>query len=403
MKTKRSMQVALAIWRGIVRFQLRARMTTLLSGLEAGKASQELSFTEGLALHIIATADEAMVKDVAATMQLERSWVSRLLSALERKGAIKSVAVAGDGRAKALRILPAGVQLLKNLNETRAALMTSLLASLNKKEQQELYRTLKALADGFGAPAYAGAFNPHPIDFELARLSWGIGVAGNNFIGTGINVSHYHLLMVLAAQLRTAPVSIKEVHAKLPIDMSTLSRAIDSLGTESVLEKVQATDDKRSYTVRLTAEGLKTFQRYEENAALQCAEALTSVAVEQQEHLAQLLERLTEETLDRSKHTSGSRLEVQQANIKSHATEAREFLAQNSVKSGDSLNRTAKGALQRFTCRRFICRKDSEVCAVAEVVLGDSVSQPSQITLTAVSLSLSDCIEFLTRCISRDN
>ncbi len=298
------------IWTGIIRLQRKTRMMSVLEGLRAGRASTELTFTEGLTLHIVATLRETNVKQISEILRLERSWISRIVSSLQKKSCVESFELESDRRVKGVRLSAVGRELLVQLNDQRRHFFNGILSMLSETEVKTLAQLLKDLADGFGSPRFPAALDPHPVDFELARLSWSIGVVGNNYIGTDFSVSQYHIVSVLAEEFHNQAVSVSEIHELLPIDLSTLSRALDAFAEDGIVEKEQSKRDKRSFQVKLSIKGKKAYQKMVSTAASACHEASRSLSQSKQKRLAKLLAEITEEMPTRTAQTVSHHIEL---------------------------------------------------------------------------------------------
>lgn len=290
-------------------------MTSVLRGLKAGLASTQLTFTEGLTLHIIATVGKTNVKGIAQILRLERSWISRIVSSLQKKECVESFEMESDGRLKGLRITSVGKSLLVQLNEQRRLFFDNILSALKPQEVNELAELLRELASGYGSPPYPAALNPHPVDFELARLSWSIGVVGNDYVGTGLNVTQYHVMSVLAEEFDGVRVSVSDVHNLLPVDLSTLSRTLDAFESDGIVTKQQSKQDKRSFEVSLSSKGRKRYEEMLSSAFSLCDQACKEISIPKQKKLGQLLKNVTTELPTREEKTQHKHFELKQIRL----------------------------------------------------------------------------------------
>ena len=386
MKVNKKSPLGGKVWSSIARFQRKARMSTILEGGKPEGAGAQVTVTEGLALHIIATLRSATVKQVAEVLHLERSWVSRLITSLEQKGALSSASVPEDRRAKGIALSRAGETILRDLNRARGALMARLLTSLKDAELRELVAGLKALADGFNAPDYPPSFDPHPADFQLARLSWAIGVAGNNFIGTGLNVNQYHLLMAAADDLQGQGATVSELHALLPVDMSTLSRTIDGFAQQGLLTKTQRASDKRHFSVELTQRGRARYNELQALAGERCEAALKALPSTAKESFAALLERIAVDIPHRSTKAAPQRLRLvaQPESLETNRAPVATPRIRRKAARGDDAT-----PAQQFA----ITDGDRHLGTVSFSPAGPDA--PLRLSLTAEALSIHQCLDLL--------
>lgn len=284
--------LAREIWHAIVRLQRKSRLIALGIGLDSEQLTSQLSYTEGLILHILVSQPNQNLKELAAFLRLERSWMSRIVSRLQSAGYVATFVPAYDRRTKLLQITDSGLEELTQLNLARRKIVEELIADLSPKETREIKSLLQALADGLGAPRFVFTENDHPVDFELARLSWVFGVAGNDFFGSGLSVLQYQLLVLIYEQSDSPPRSIKELAADLPFDASTVSRTISAFQQDGTVQKIQSATDRRSARITLSATGRSLVESIESSGTKLIDRGLNKLAVAQQRQLAALLAKI---------------------------------------------------------------------------------------------------------------
>lgn len=84
-------------------------------------------------------ADGAAVRELRARLGLDSGFVSRMLRALESKGLVRTIGLAGDdGRVRFARLTAAGKSELRKLNELSDELAQSILAPLSQEQGRNL-------------------------------------------------------------------------------------------------------------------------------------------------------------------------------------------------------------------------------------------------------------------------
>jgi DNA-binding MarR family transcriptional regulator len=280
------------IWENILKVQRKTRLLALLEGYRPGEAGGALSYSEGLVLHMVASYPGSNLKELAKIMNLERSWVSRLMSALGGKKCVKVLVSENDQRSRKLEITAHGLEVLKKLNAARKTVVEKALIDLNPDEQHQLELHLKELADGLKAPRYATIGDSHPVDAQYARISWEVGVIGEDYMHSGLGVTAYQVFFSLAGK-GDKEFSNSELHQFLPFDMSTISRTVAAFVEHGWVQRKETSHDKRSALLQLTPKGLAFWRDNLKTASKVLAEGLNGAPEARLESFIALLEKAT--------------------------------------------------------------------------------------------------------------
>lgn len=377
----------LAIWEGILRNQRKTRLISLLKGFPAGQASTELSFSEGLVLYIIESQEDKNIKELSNFLRLERSWVSRIVSGLEKRRLVKTSADDSDKRSKKIRISQHGREALRQLNAARKAVVEENLRSLLPAEQERLTGFLRRLADGLGAPGYLSSTQSHPVDAEIARISWEIGIVSDDVLGTGMGVTQYQLLYALVNK-QSESVSASELYQIMPFDMSTVSRAVAALAEAGLLHKRSASCDRRSFSLTLTAEGRATWKKYCRQAAEKMRQALKDLRANDLQAFANLLEKTTKDTPMRPGAALSKKVEIKSVPERQLDATDRELRTEVSLSLG-------KGK------QRFALAANDVVKGVIDLRQTEGSDKLEAISCAAHNISAKDFLKSLHACLNR--
>jgi len=96
-------------------------------------------------LHAVNTLDSPTQKQVAAATGIDRSTVSDMAARLVRRGWLSRQRVLTDTRSYAVKLTPAGKQVLKEVLPLAKKADSQLLAALTLKEQDQLNELLRKI------------------------------------------------------------------------------------------------------------------------------------------------------------------------------------------------------------------------------------------------------------------
>ncbi|MBX7137184.1 MAG: MarR family transcriptional regulator [Oligoflexia bacterium] len=384
--TSKSLSVAAAVWEGILKLQRKTRLLAVIEGLAPGEAGPGLSYNEGLLLHILQTTPNKNVKEISELLHLERSWVSRLVQGLEKRGLLRARPSSEDKRNKLLTITAKGESAIVALSAFRLRVMDQALADLSSKERQELAKLTEVLADGFKAPRLFSELGGDPVDAELARLSWEIGVLGDDYMHSGMNVTQYQILWMLGCYQERF-VSASELHQYLPFDMSTVSRTLVAFEEEGLVEREKLGRDRRANSVTLERKGQQKLR-----ANLECAAENIARASNGQpgmlERLAELLNRATQVTPERHR----DRIKT----LELYPAEAGEMLKDFEAYCTNKLGRTPIGPSKRGSRKqRFALCQDRQLMGVLEIERAEESGTISSFLMAGEMLPERECAKVL--------
>jgi DNA-binding MarR family transcriptional regulator len=102
------------------------------------------------------------------------------------------------------------------------------------------------------------AVNAH-TGFLLRKVSTASFGAFSEIVGAhGLHPMHFGMLMIIDAE---QPISQQELSQRTGIDPSTMVARMDVLAEHGLVERDRCVEDRRSYEIRLSAQGRKLLKR----------------------------------------------------------------------------------------------------------------------------------------------
>ena len=148
-------------------FRRFTRMYTRLIGtLNEGLLSTEFSLAEGRVLYELATRPEPKAAEVAAGLEIDPAYLSRILAKFLRRGLLRRKISKEDGRSASLTLTARGKSAFGNLNALAEAQASTILSGLPPESRTELIRCMRTierilLKNGRNSPALI--LRPHRV------------------------------------------------------------------------------------------------------------------------------------------------------------------------------------------------------------------------------------------------
>lgn len=315
----------------IFRFVRKQRFVALRHGVPGDQIGEGLTATEQSILFILYSEPDKSVKELAELVGLERSWMSRAVSALEEKEFLKSETPEHDRRSKTLSLTKKGAAILEKSEEFVAETMKENLDTLNVSEQKEFHKLLSKFADGLGAKNYANNSSKSPIGYQLGRLSAGFGMYSEKMFGSDLTVTYLHTLLILEEN-KSRATQVNDINYYLPLDMSSVSRTLQAFDKKAWINKIQSDTDKRSYSVQLSKAGERILEKYFERVEEIFQRALENFAQDELARFLDLYEKVSGQIpypVSNSKVTAG----IQLREISDQEAKSRRKNLESTVKS----------------------------------------------------------------------
>lgn len=217
--------------------------------------------TETSLLLLIEGRPALTIRDVATSLEIEQSWMSRIVAALEEQGLVKITIPDSDKRSRVLNLTSAGSKALAASLSFETKLVEQCLSILSPSQIKEVVNFIKLMADSLSAQKFVGHEDAHPLTMELSRLNQSFRLHAGNYLGTGFTIFEIQALVAINGR-EGKDFYIKDLEKILPLDPSSLSRMITKLESDKVVSKKRSPTDKRAFLLSLTNEGSKIIERY---------------------------------------------------------------------------------------------------------------------------------------------
>lgn len=137
-----------------------------------------------------------------------------------------------------------------------------------------------------------GAVNAQ-TGFLLRKVSTASFNAFAEIVGEhGLHPMHFGMLMILAAE---EPVSQHELGERTGVDPSTMVARMDALEERGLIERLRNAEDRRSYEIRLSAEGRKLLTQLRRKAKAHGDRFFGPLTEDERAELHRLLTKLAAE------------------------------------------------------------------------------------------------------------
>ena len=238
--------------------ELRSLHRLFRKAQQNNRSVAEFTLAEQLALIEIQTASERGVeedlltpKDVAASLSLEQSIVSRLLARLEQRRAIESRVSSIDARRRLLRPTREGSDYLRQVDQRANEILSSRLEGLSLKEQKAVHQLYRKLADGLGVERSIQRKSDHPLRPDQRRLTRAFGLIGKSYGGFPLAPSEWHIL----AELLEQEMNSTELSTRIGLPLTTVGQIVSRLELRGLLTRKRSKFDRRKQSLSLTKNG----------------------------------------------------------------------------------------------------------------------------------------------------
>lgn len=270
-------------------------------------------------------------KDIAATLHLEKSVVSRSVDSLIKRGLIEAASSPSDGRVKYLTITGKGRVFFEKDSEMRSTQVKEFFSPLTRVEQLDLARYLGLVADKFNSPPIPSLPTDPPGKAEIRRITRTLGVLGTSFLGTGLPIEKCQILSLLSSSGRE--ISVGSLKKTLPYDAPVLSRLLASLEENELIARARAhAADGRQVDVKLTDGGYHQDIQNRRVASRALVHALSDVEEDSLNHLVSLLSKMLSNEVFEERHLTTA-LRFAEIKDESERRLARGFLMEELVRT----------------------------------------------------------------------
>lgn len=125
--------------------------TAAIGTLDEGLLKSPLSLAEARLLYEIANSEPAIAAEIAARLQLDMGYVSRILQRFEDRGLIRRKPSRADGRQNIITLSAAGRREFARLDQRSNEQVAAMLAPLGPEKQRTLQQSMTAIESIFAA------------------------------------------------------------------------------------------------------------------------------------------------------------------------------------------------------------------------------------------------------------
>lgn len=187
--------------------------------------------------------------------------ISRLLKKLEHLG-YASPTPGQDSRVKHIKLTAKGEELIVRLRFLENQISNTAVSTLKEIEQNRLCYFFNKLATSLGAPLETiNNIHLSKLRIEQWRMTLIQAVLKNKYLLSDVDLHKYHIMMELYHQ---GPTTFKTLKSRLYLEVSKLSRTLDSLASVNLIHKVSHIEDARTIELSLSKEGMKKFKEWEQ-------------------------------------------------------------------------------------------------------------------------------------------
>ncbi|MDM5233863.1 MULTISPECIES: MarR family winged helix-turn-helix transcriptional regulator [Lysinibacillus] len=116
--------------------------TKLLNLLDSHVLNTDYSFTEARIILEIGFMEQCIANNLVEKLDIDRSYMSRIIAKLGRDGVIRKKASTADSRTSLISLTPKGIDLFKQLNKKSDEQIVKLFHGLSQKEIKEVHSSM---------------------------------------------------------------------------------------------------------------------------------------------------------------------------------------------------------------------------------------------------------------------
>jgi DNA-binding MarR family transcriptional regulator len=121
--------------------------TNILGLLDNHLLKSEYSLAEGRILYEVSVGANVRASDIMNAMDIDKSYLSRLLKKMEKQGLIAKTPAQNDARATYIYLTPHGQGIFSKLNSASNKQVIELLSHLTRKKQVELTNHMNSIVN----------------------------------------------------------------------------------------------------------------------------------------------------------------------------------------------------------------------------------------------------------------
>ncbi len=318
----------------------------------------------------IASQEEVTASELASSLSLSPTSISRALSDLKTKRIVSVRSDPSDRRRQILRLTPKGIEALTEMDEQAERQLQGFDSHLARGEREMLAYYMRVFADGLSASPILYQRQEHPLRQLIRRITQALGLLENRVRGAGDLLSvEWHVLEKVAEQ--PGSVLAKTLAVCFHLKANTVAGIIQRLTERKLLVRVKDTRDRRQARLQLTSKGESLLAEVALRATERYRVALSSLSISQVESFVSLVSQFIGVVEVSLLSPDGEVLHCKQLVSEFDRAEAREFCALHSIRLARGKKLSERFFAQESFC--FALASTNEFFATIEI-------QPSAVT-----------------------
>ncbi len=327
----------------------------------------ELSTRELFVLVEIAFASSRTATQIAKSLNLEKSLVSRTIVSLKKRAYLTCRRNGDDRRSNILTLTEKASRAFAIHDQFNAREIELRAGRITSEEYSQLQDFFSKAADNMGAGPAILRPGENPALGPMRRIVYGSGVLGDNIFGSGYSTVDWQVLTAIARGKGT--VRSIDLCARFKILPNTVSVLLKRYAKMRYLLRRTISEDKRSVALSLAPAGLKTLEHIE-----QCLlrSGLATCVLQDSEEVVQKHLDIFAQYIGESAPAQRLALQVQtieRLNSDAGRSAARNFLILEMVRRNESSHAPELLIGSQNAC--FVLKRNNIIRAVAEVRYGD--------------------------------
>lgn len=307
-----------------------------------------LGIVETFLLVEIDSAITCSAKELATTLQLDKSVISRHLARLETDGFISIGRTKLDKRASIVSLNLKGKKFLEKYDELSNQNLEEKLPRITSSELRVLIDGFRVMSDQLNAGAGKLRSNDHPARVEFRRFTRAIGVMRKSFMHSNLNSAQWQVLA--EAQDNSSAHALKDMALILGISASTISSIAKALELKGYVQRRSVGPDSRQTSLQLTSAGQQVLKLISKNGEELIRKGLISFDSDKVDEFKTALAKfVAADDNSRGLKSSSSIVEIAPFEL----ANARAFLVENLVLYRQHLNLSGALLLEDSYC--FAC------------------------------------------------
>lgn len=277
------------------------------------------------------TGKELSVNDLAASLMIPQSQVSRILQRLRSRRLVQQRGDPADSRRALSSLSRPGVTVIERIDEVIGGIFQECADRLSKDEASELSVFLERVAHGLGCKTIRRRKNEDRLRAAHRQMARVFGLLGTNVYDSDLTRSQWAILESLDSA--PGPITATILEQFLGIKPTIISEVLNRYELDGYIERLRSKENHRINLIHLTRSGRRYFKHLETRSILRLHRVLRGMSPASQKKVLKLLHRFVGEWGANSIFL-GQTLRTTQITEPVQLTQARAFVFREIVRVG---------------------------------------------------------------------